>query len=243
MTRFLLILGLLLLSGRGASAFDAEFDQAQAAYDSGRYAEAVQIYQNMLSNGVDNAEVYYNLANASFRDGDLPQAVWNYRKAWYSAPRDPDIRDNLHYALNAAGAVESQYPPFRRVLMSFSSGEWIRIAAGSYVVLSIFILLAMLIRGARAVLARLCLLPLGVLVIALGGWWTWRALRNQPEGVIATSGITALYGPVAGTMPHYKLPAGALVRQSGTDPKGWVEIEYDGKKGWINQSGILILSP
>ena len=102
---------------------------------------------------------------------------------------------------------------------------------------------AMLIRSVRAVLYRLCLLPLALLLFAGGGWWNWRGFKTDPEAVITKSGITALYGPVEGGTAHYKPPAGALVRQRARDPKGWVEIEYDGKKGWIKEENILTLSP
>ena len=243
MKRMLFILFLLAGSGPFARASGSDFEEAQAAYDSGSYSEAARLYQNMLSNGIDNVEVYYNLANADFKAGDLPQAVRYYRRAWYTAPRDPDIRANLHFALNAVGAIEPEYPFIQRMLLTFSSREWIWIAAGSYLVLALFILMAMLIRGARAAFLRLCLLPLAALLMALGGWLTWRGFGALPEGVIATTGITALYGPVEGSTAHYKLPAGALVRLTGTDSKGWVEVEYDGKKGWVNRGTILTLYP
>ena len=89
---------------------DKSFLEAQAAYDDGRYAEAVMLYSKLLDRGVSNHEVHYNLANAYFKDSDLSHAVWHYRKAWHDAPRDPDIRANLHFALNAAGAlVENEH--------------------------------------------------------------------------------------------------------------------------------------
>ena len=103
---FPFILAMVLGMAFNAGAIDDLFTKAQAAYDDGRYAEAVLLYDNMVSNGVESTEVIYNLANAYFKDGDLPKAVWHYRKAWYRAPRDPDINANLHFALSAAGAIE-----------------------------------------------------------------------------------------------------------------------------------------
>jgi len=37
--------------------------------------------------------------------------------------------------------------------------------------------------------------------------------------------------------------AAAIVRQRGTDPKGWIEIEYDGTTGWVKKDNILLLYP
>ncbi len=57
------------------------------------------------------------------------------------------------------------------------------------------------------------------------------------------SNATALFGPIDGTTAHYKVPLGALVKQLGTDTKGWVEIEYDGKNGWLKETHIRRVSP
>ncbi len=242
MTRWFFILA-ILAAGFNARASDTLFHQAQSAYDEGRYEDAAQCYESILSNGVDNVEVHYNLGNALFKAGDLPGAVWHYRTAWYDAPRDPDINANLHFALNAAGAIESHPTVIERGLTSLSSREWIILAVGSYLALFILLFLAQLIRNARSALFRLCLVPALLLLIATGGWWYWRSFRLNPEVVVTKAGITALYGPVEGSTAHYKLPQGALVRQCGTDPKGWIEVEYDSKKGWIKADDIVSLCP
>lgn len=243
MRPLLFILAVLLSSTLGVSAFNAAFEEAQTAYDQGHYTEAAQHYEGMLSNGVDNIEIHYNLGNAMFKAGDLPNAVLHYRTAWYNAPRDPDINANLLFALNAAGAIEPSPPLSERILCNLSLREWVLVAFGSYLVLATLLLLALLIRGARLALFRLCLIPATLLLVAAGGWWQWRAFRAHPEAVVIKAGTTALYGPVEGATAHYKLPLGALVRQCNTDPKGWIEVEYDRKRGWINADDILSLSP
>ena len=238
-----IILAGLMLAASSAPAFDAMFGEGQAAYDEGRYSEAIHCYESILSNGVVNAEVHYNLANALFKAGDLPPAVWHYRTAWYSAPRDPDINANLQYALNAAGAVEPAPSFIERTLTTLSRPEWITAAAAGYVILFALIILGLLIRPARQILFRLCLVPAAVLLIAGGGWWQWKTLHTHPEGIVTANGVTALFGPVEGATAHYKVPAGAIVRQHTADPKGWIEIEYDGKRGWVKMGDILGLSP
>ena len=233
-------LALTLLS---ASAFEAPFHEAQAAYDAGRYVEARALYEGLLSNGVVNVEVHYNLANASFKKGDLPQAVWHYRKAWYLSPRDPDIRANLHFALNAAGAAAPAAGLPQRIFNTASTTEWLQVAIGSYLLFTLLVLLGILIRPAKRVLLQISLIPAALILVAAGGWWHWHGLQEHPEWVVVKSGATALYGPVDGSTAHYKLPLAALVRQQAVDPKGWVEVQYDGKKGWIHQDYIRPVSP
>lgn len=216
---------------------------AQAAYDDERYAEASSIYGQLASNGVDNVELHYNLANAHFKNGNLPEAVLHYRKAWYQAPRDPDIRANLHFALNAAGAAESPPAFLERFFHILSQNGWIMAAASGYLALVLLLILGMLIRPAKRTLVKLSLLPAVLILLSAGGWRHWRQLESNPEWVVVKSGATALYGPIEGTTAHYKVPLAALVQQHGSDSKGWIEIEYDGKKGWLKERYIKSVSP
>ena len=219
------------------------FLMAQAAYDDGRYAEAASLYGQLTSNGVDNVELHYNLANAHFKDCNLPEAVLHYRKAWYSAPRDPDIRANLHFALNAAGAAEPT-PSFpERLFNLLSKNGWVVAATGGYIVFILLLVFGMLVRPAKRTLAKLSLLPAIFTLLAAGGWWHWQQLEIHPEWVVVQSGATALFGPIEGTTAHYKIPIAALVSQHGTDAKGWIEIEYDGKKGWLKKAYIKRVYP
>lgn len=226
-----------------AGAFDDLFAKAQAAYDDGQYAEAVILYENMVSNGVENTEVIYNLANACFKDGDLPKAVRHYRKAWYIAPRDPDIRANLHFALNAAGAIEPATGLPGRIFSTLSASEWIVAVIAAYLLLVLLLAASLLMRSARSSLLKASLVPAALLLFAWAGWRHWGQFEKAPEAVVVKSGTTALYGPVEGSTAHFDAPLGALVRQRGSDPKGWAEIEYDGKTGWVNKGNIVLLSP
>jgi len=243
MKRLFLILFAIALAGPGAFAFEDLFKQAQTAYDEGRYGDAAQLYEAMLSNGVVNAEVHYNLANSLFKSGNLPPAVWHYRKAWYAAPRDPDINANLSFALNAVGAVQPRHSSVERFLTALSFREWIAVAIVSYLLLSALLILALCLRTARYTLLKLSLAPVTALLVTAGGWWQWRIFQIHPEAVVVNSGTTALFGPIEGATAHYKLPPGALVSLHSGDSKEWIEVEYDGKEGWIKRDDILRLSP
>lgn len=239
---FLAVFLLVSISAFGSES-DETFFQAQAAYDDGRYAEAVILYSKLIDSGIGNTELHYNLANAYFRDNALSDAVWHYRKAWYTNPRDPDIQANLHFALNAAGAIEPAPSFVERFLSAGSLGEWILIALGGYVLLSLLLLMALLLKPARRNLLKLCLLPLTLLLLSAAGWRHWHQLQSNPEWVVVKTEATALFGPVDGSMAHYKIPLAALVRQHNADPKGWIEVEYDGKRGWVKIGYISPLSP
>lgn len=237
------ILILALFACTAVPAQDILFERAQLAYDDGRYGEAASLYEQMISNGVDNAEVHYNLGNACFKNSELPAAILHYRKAAYDLPRDPDIAANLHFALNAAGAVEPAPSFAERFLSSLSKSEWMMLGSGGYLVFCILILLLLFTKNSRRSLLRLLALPLAMLLFSWLGWRHWHGLGRNPEWVVVKTEATALFGPVEGSTAHFKLPIGALVRQRGVDKKGWIEVEYDDKQGWLRQDYIRRVSP
>ncbi|HEY5653829.1 MAG TPA: tetratricopeptide repeat protein [Pontiella sp.] len=239
-----LILIALITPIISASAFEETYLRAQNAYDNGNYAEAVVLYQDLIRDGLTNMELHYNLANAAFKDGDLPLAVRHYRLAWYQAPRDPDIQANLHFALNAAGAIEPTSSLQERFLKSLSNDEWSAMALGSYLLLALILTLSLLIRTASPVLLKLSLLPTALLILSFAGIRGWSRLERSPEWVVVKAEATALHSPINGSAAYYKIPQGALVQQKRTDPKGWVEVQYDKRSGWLKADDyIQRLSP
>ena len=90
----------LTLSGGGASR--EAMTAANNLYLAGHYAESAQIYQQMVAQGSRDSRVYYNLGNAYYQQGDLPNALLNYEQAAALSPRDGDIQANLALAQEQA---------------------------------------------------------------------------------------------------------------------------------------------
>lgn len=74
------------------------FLSANQAYDKKDFTAATSGYQTLLEKGLTTRSVYYNLGNASFRQGDLGQAILNYRKVLKLDPGDKDAQANLEFA-------------------------------------------------------------------------------------------------------------------------------------------------
>jgi tetratricopeptide (TPR) repeat protein len=65
---------------------------------AGHYAEAAQMYEQLIAQGAKDAALYYNLGNAALLLGDSGRAVAAFEQAAALAPRDADIRANLELA-------------------------------------------------------------------------------------------------------------------------------------------------
>ena len=101
-----LIVVIALLSFRGGcfavdrlSAEELYFE-ANRAYKESQYLQAIDGYLELLGLGYINGHVYYNLANAYVRSGQLGKAILNYERAKVLIPRDADLKFNLRYALD-----------------------------------------------------------------------------------------------------------------------------------------------
>ena len=73
------------------------FAQANANYAEGNYAEAAEQYQEVLAEQ-PSAEVYYNLGNAYFKQGELSQSILAYERALRLKPTMKDAKHNLQFA-------------------------------------------------------------------------------------------------------------------------------------------------
>lgn len=88
-----IIIGLFPL-GLAANAEEL-LQNANEAYRSSNFAQAITAYETILDQGLESKVVYYNLGNAYFRQNQLGKAILNYERALIKAPKDADIKHNL----------------------------------------------------------------------------------------------------------------------------------------------------
>jgi tetratricopeptide (TPR) repeat protein len=88
---------LVAVSARSETA-EQFFDQANQAYQQGKFSEAIEKYEMILETGLVSGELYYNLGNAYYKAGKLGKAILNYERALRLLPGDEDILHNLQLA-------------------------------------------------------------------------------------------------------------------------------------------------
>jgi tetratricopeptide (TPR) repeat protein len=89
---------LLVLAGTSparASRASELFESGNDAYEKGRYEEAARAYETILSYGLRDPRVHYNLGNTYFKTGRLGPAILHYERALRLDPADREVRDNL----------------------------------------------------------------------------------------------------------------------------------------------------
>lgn len=224
-----------------ASAMDENFAAAALAYDAGDYAAAIRAYQQIVRDGFISAELFYNKGNAWYRQGDIGQAVLNYKRAQYLRPRDADIRHNLAFVMQEAGAIRGELGWFSRFLRQVSLHEWIAIAVIFWWVTGVLVGVSLWRQKGKA-----WAWPIGIsaaiTLVAVAGMAVWMGLRARPELVIIQSGQDALFAPLEGSTPHFALPKGSTARVEART-EGWYRVRVGDRDGWIRERAVVRVSP
>ncbi len=238
----LLIISGFVMAAQGpevpAAKLQQTFVDAARAYDAGRFGDAVSLYSSLLDQGYSSKELLYNLGNACFKNSQIGRAVFNYRRAWYLAPRDPDINANLGFAQQSAGAPMPSLSSLMKAFLKISREEWIILALLFYWLSAAGLAVVILWPRYRPVFIRITLFLCVLLVISVAGLGFWISLDVHPEAVVMKSGQKALFAPLDGSTAHMALPEGTLVRileKSGP----WTKISLGKQTGWLREDALL----
>jgi len=240
----LVILFLLLAFDRAGFAEDAAtlFARANESYRAQRYGEAALLYDEIVRQKTVSGPIFYNLANAYFKTGELGRAIVNYERALQWMPRDAEVRANYRYARSLVQEVEGQQKQglMERLLQGHFQFYTFHELAWILFFLAMGLALAHLgglyfqwaVPRKRLVLGLLLALMVfygvgsGVRMSALSG----RAVMIQETG--------ALFEPRQEATVYFKLFQGNVVKVRKTE-NGWVKVErFDGKTGWVRENSV-----
>jgi hypothetical protein len=250
----MLFLGLALVSGwlavRPSLAQAADTSVADSLYGNGRYAEAAQAYEQIITAGAADSALYYNLGNAYFRQGDVGRAILNYQRAAQLNPRDADIQANL--ALARAQATDQFAPESGSPLDTFANAtrnvvtlnEMALLALGAWLLFGVLWFLYYQNRHGRGRKPlQIALFGVGVMVFLTAGAMGSRMWLEGKNGRIPAVVVAAIAPvsaePNANTITEFSLHSGAEVEireQRGE----WVRLALPGGQvqGWIPATAV-----
>ena len=132
--RAILCLLVCCFSWLGLSQNDQRFEDANALYNQGKYAEAIDKYESILATGQHSAELYYNLGNANYKLNNIAPSVYYFEKALLLNPNDEDIVNNLAYAKKMTVDAIDKVPQvgfsriINNVVNTFKADTWAKMA-------------------------------------------------------------------------------------------------------------------
>ena len=247
------ILALLILApGLKASAQDPDalWSAGIQAYSEGRWSEAREAWEGVVSMGLLSPQLCYNLGGACFKDGDLAHSILWYERALKLDPSYKDARHNLEYAQSFAQDRIDVIPEFflrgwlRTMRSWMSSDAWAVLAIVFFAIFLAMLLLFLLASGS----ARVCGFFVGILMLLLslgaGGFSaSSRAQSLNNKRLVITVPVS-----VARSAPDSASGTELFILHEGspavlTDEVGnWIKIELsDGRQGWISKTDYEII--
>ncbi|MFC1572750.1 hypothetical protein ACFL6M_04035 [Candidatus Eisenbacteria bacterium] len=222
----------------------------EAAYEAGRYEEAVSAYRQALSSGWHSSALYYNLGCACFKAGSLGWAVAYLEEARRLAPRDASIRHNLRVA---SSRVRDRLPEentsrllalLSQILDGYAPSDAIAALLVLVWVAAVALVMRWLGRGLLSTAGRWGLWLVAALLILCVAGILLKAYQvsSAPSGVIVAEEAQVHSGPREGETVQFVLHAGTLLHL-GRDAGDWREVWLsDEMRGWVPSSAVAALS-
>lgn len=225
---------------------DSLWTAGTGAYIDGDFETAVKSWESVRTVGLESPELYYNIANAYFKSGDISHAILNYERALKLDPSYSDARFNLEFANNQIQDRIEEVPEFflevwgRRLCWIMPSDAW---AVLALLALAATVALALLfVRGRTSnmrkvgffagIVALLC-----TLLCLDFAFWQRTDYRTNDKAII-TRAVSSVKSSPSGesSTDLFVLHEGTKV--SILDEVGdWRNIELaDGRQGWIKSS-------
>ena len=232
-----------LLTAEVCAGQGAFFDEGNQRYQAGDFDGALERYAQILDDGLESGELYYNIGNTYFKLGELGPAILYYERARRLMPSDGDLLANLELARSLTADEIAPLPGFSL----FRAGGWwvglvprgalVWLVALAYLVAMTAVILVIL-RPATVLAAwgrRLAIAGATVtLVLGLNLAVRELGIGAAEEAVIMAEETAVQSAPSDDSaLQIFAVHEGTKVR---TDRRSdvWIEIILeDGKVGWV----------
>jgi tetratricopeptide (TPR) repeat protein len=237
-----ILVTVLLACGLHAQTVEQRYQEGNASYQRGKFAEAAAAYESILKAGYTGGEICFNLGNAYYKQGNMGKAVLYYERALRFLPADDDVRHNLQLAnLQIVDRIDPAPRLFVwewwdgiKHVFSFNGITWLTwfavvLLAGS---------IALILLARTYVLRKAGLIAsvaTGFILLVVGTIFVGKTVEanSTEEAVVVVQIATAKNSPDTKSSDAFVIHAGLKVRI--TDVVGeWIRIRLiDGKIGWI----------
>ncbi len=246
---------MLVPCGASAQSLDELFRRGNEAYFAGRFADAIREYETLEQAGVADADVYFNLATAHARNGELGHAVLYFERAARVSPGDAEVDRAQQITRAALGKRQAQSrgeavvvakPPLRDALVRSVAENTLAYLVLAFQIAFFGFLLAYrvgksdAVRTGLAVCAALSALGLGASGLLL---LQKRGVFDEGEpSIVLEEDTTLREGPDPRARVRAHAHEGASARVLARDG-GFVRVRVkDGPEGWTAASAIGVIA-
>lgn len=241
------LLALLLCLPLGAT----EWDDAVQAYSEGNWQAAIENWTAIEAGGAESVELYYNIGNAYFKEGETARAILYYERARRLDPSNKDVEHNLAFARSKTQDRIEEIPEIfieqigRKICRSLSGNTWTVLF---FVFLTLTILCALVYLLSHVTVRKKTGFFAGIVALVISlfcldfAQWQWNDYRHDISAIVMKSVISVKSSPSKDSSKDlFILHDGTKVKV--LDSVGfWDNIELsDGRQGWVESSDIEII--
>ena len=225
--------------------------QADSAYINNDFANAVYLYEQILTNQGESADIYYNLGNSYYKMDNIAKAIVNYEKALVLNPGNGDIRFNLELAQSKT--VDKVTPMSEVFLVTWmkdltntmSEKGWAKMGIITFILM--LLMLALYFFSKKIALKKVgfisavCLLLVCIMANVFASSQKNEA-QSHSTAIIMAPSVTVKSTPNEGGTDLFILHEGHKVNIKDNTMREWKEIQLeDGNAGWVPASVIEII--
>ena len=230
---------------------DSLWNEANAAYADGRWADAAAGYEMISSMGLESAALYCNAGDAFFKDGNVPMAIVYYERALKLDPSYEDARYNLELMNSLIQDRIDAVPEFilkvwaRDICYIMDSDAW---AVCFLVFLALTLAMALTFVLAPTAAGRRVGFFVGIVFLVCSvcsisfSVWQKKDYMSADEAIVTRPVTSVKSSPSAESSTDlFILHEGTKVRI--LDEVGrWNNVELvDGRQGWIKAEDIEVI--
>ncbi|MBX7257073.1 MAG: tetratricopeptide repeat protein [Candidatus Hydrogenedentes bacterium] len=236
---------LLLFALLGATVFNDTFDRANQMYSQGDYASAINLYEQLVRDGVVDANVFYNLGNAYYRDNQLGAAITNYERALHLSPHFEAAARNLDVciAFTKQQRPRPLPPAWEQSMLFWHAGFAPRTVFSLAVACWVLFWGVLAVRYWRVLPYSRLAASLLFLLACLFGLSSWAKYHPMPLAVASAEQVPVRYGTGENEAVRFELGLGDRVVIEGRSGD-WVRVRTsDGERGWTKLSALALVGP
>lgn len=243
----LLYITCLLFSFYGNSQNNALFDQGKQQYRAEKFQEAITTWTKIIDAGDESASLYFNLANAYYKQNSIGPSIYYYEKALQLSPNDNEVLNNLAFAKNATVDAIEPLPKTFFAKWDESLSNWLTYEGWAILAVCMAFLFALLFLGyyflGHSAKKRLLfvgsILSLIVLITAVTmAFRTFDKVTNNRPAIVFAEETEIKTDPKMNSDTAFLLHEGTKV-QIIAEEGDWKRVSVaDGKDGWIPSADL-----
>jgi tetratricopeptide (TPR) repeat protein len=228
-----------------AQTNESNWTKGNDFYNKKQYDSASVYYEALVSSGVRDARLHYNLGNTYYRLNRTGEAILHYEKALHLDPGNNKAKENLALARNRiVNAVPEVAPIFfvkwwDTMLGVFSPNTWALLSLLLFVCLLSLIFFARIRKEQFAYAGRwLSLNIVCILVCGCMAYFSYDAATNSGKAVVLQPAASFLDAPQLSAKVLGNLPEGTVI-EVYAEEGNFINVKLpNGRVGWIMANAV-----